>query len=244
MVKSDGISKLYRIGASSYQMLYNAVLRSRRHVENARTLWALKDISFTVQRGESVGIIGKNGSGKSTLLRILARVTKPTEGQAALNGSVAALLEVISVGFHEELTGRENVYFNGAVLGMSKREIDVAFNSIVEFAEMEKFVDAPAKQYSSGMRLRLAFAIITCLPQEILLVDEVLAVGDMAFQQKCVSKMLDMIRDGRTVMFVSHDMNLIRQICSRAIWLSDGRIMRDGDVESTINEYMHSTGGR
>ena len=182
-------------------------------------LWALKDVSFEIKRGEVTGVIGRNGAGKSTLLKILSRITEPTEGRVTIKGRVASLLEV-GTGFHPELTGRENIFLNGAILGMTKREIKAKFDEIVAFAEVEKFLDTPVKRYSSGMYVRLAFAVAAHLEPEILIVDEVLAVGDAQFQKKCLGKMQDVSQDGRTVLIVSHNMAMIRSLCSRAIVLS------------------------
>jgi len=200
-------------------------------------IWALRGVSFEVQQGEVLGIIGRNGAGKSTLLKILSRVTAPTSGQAKVKGRIASLLEV-GTGFHPELTGRENIYLNGAILGMKKAEIDRKFDEIVAFAEIEKFMDTPVKRYSSGMYVRLAFAVAAHLEPEILLVDEVLAVGDAAFQKKCLGKMGDVAREGRTVLFVSHNMGAIRGLCQRGIWIDLGRIAMDGDAERTIARYL------
>ena len=201
------------------------------------TIWALKDVSFEVERGEVVGVIGRNGAGKSTLLKILSRITEPTEGYAEIHGRVASLLEV-GTGFHGELTGRENIYLNGAILGMKKTEIDRKFDEIVAFAEVEKFIDTPVKHYSSGMHLRLAFAVAAHLEPEILLVDEVLAVGDAAFQKKCLGKMEAVAKEGRTVLFVSHNMGAVQRLCSRTILLNAGRIVRDGETQAAIHEYL------
>jgi lipopolysaccharide transport system ATP-binding protein len=194
-------------------------------------------VSFEVQQGEVLGIIGRNGAGKSTLLKILSRVTAPTSGQVKIKGRVASLLEV-GTGFHPELTGRENIYLNGAILGMKKAEIERKFDEIVAFAEIEKFMDTPVKRYSSGMYVRLAFAVAAHLEPEILLVDEVLAVGDAAFQKKCLGKMSDVAKEGRTVLFVSHNMSAIRQLCPTGVWLNDGRILQDGPSEDIVRNYL------
>ena len=198
--------------------------------------WALKDVSFEIKQGDRVGIIGRNGAGKSTLLKILSRITEPTTGSIKIKGRVASLLEV-GTGFHPELTGRENIFLNGAILGMGKEEIKRKFDEIVSFAEVEKFLDTPVKRYSSGMYVRLAFAVAAHLESEILVVDEVLAVGDSLFQNKCLSKMGDMTKDGRTVLFVSHNMPAIRSLCSRAILLNKGSIFANESVEKCINLY-------
>ncbi|RMG87373.1 MAG: ABC transporter ATP-binding protein [Chloroflexi bacterium] len=199
--------------------------------------WALRDITFDVQHGEVVGIIGKNGAGKSTLLKLLSRITYLTTGRIELYGRTGSLLEV-GTGFHQELTGRENVYMNGAILGMSKRDIDRRFDEIVSFAGVERFIDTPVKHYSSGMRLRLAFAVAAHLEPEILIIDEVLAVGDAEFQQKCIGKMGDLAGEGRTVLFVSHNLPVVRQLCTRGILLQDGQMVIDGTVEDALNKYL------
>ncbi len=202
-------------------------------------LWALRDVSFTVEQGEVLGIIGRNGAGKSTLLKILSRVTAPTEGKIKVKGRIASLLEV-GTGFHPELTGRENIYLNGAILGMSRKEIDRKFDEIVDFAEVEKFIDTPVKRYSSGMYVRLAFAVAAHLDPEILVVDEVLAVGDAEFQKKCLGKMGDIAKEGRTVLFVSHNMASIRSLCNKGMLLETGGMAFYGNIVSAINNY-HKT---
>jgi lipopolysaccharide transport system ATP-binding protein len=199
--------------------------------------WALKDVSFEVKEGEVVGIIGRNGAGKSTLLKILSRITEPTEGRVRIRGRVASLLEV-GTGFHPELTGRENIYVNGAILGMTRREISGKFDEIVAFAETEKFLDTPVKRYSSGMYVRLAFAVAAHLEPEILIVDEVLAVGDVAFQRKCLGKMGEVSQNGRTVLFVSHNMQAIRSLCKKAIWLQNGQVCGMGDSRTIVEDYL------
>ncbi len=205
-------------------------------------IWALKDVSFEIERGEVVGIIGRNGAGKSTLLKILSRITEPTEGMAEICGRVGSLLEV-GTGFHPELTGRENIYLNGAILGMKKAEIERRFDEIVAFAEVEKFVDTPVKHFSSGMYVRLAFAVAAHLEPEILLVDEVLAVGDATFQKKCLNKMQDVGRQGRTVLFVSHNMPAVTRLCPRTILLDNGRVLRDGLSHQVVSAYLGSSLG-
>jgi len=202
-------------------------------------IWALKDVSFEVKQGEVVGIIGRNGAGKSTLLKILSRITEPTSGRVELRGRVSSLLEV-GTGFHPELTGRENIYLNGSILGMTKAEIDKKFDEIVDFSGVEKFIDTPVKRYSSGMRVRLAFSVAAHLEPEILLVDEVLAVGDAEFQKKCLGKMGEVAKEGRTVLFVSHQMDMIRGLCDRCILLNQGQIWSDGDPEKVIEDYIGS----
>ena len=204
------------------------------------TIWALKDVSFQVQPGEVLGVIGANGAGKSTLLKILSRITCPTEGYAELNGRVGSLLEV-GTGFHQELSGRENIYLSGALLGMSKREINARFDEIVEFSGVEKFIDTPVKRYSSGMVVRLGFAVAAHLEPEILLIDEVLAVGDAAFQKKCLGKMQGVARQGRTVLFVSHNIQAVRNLCKWTIWLQGGRIAQAGDTAAVTEAYLRQS---
>ncbi len=206
-------------------------------LETSDSFWALVDVSFEVKRGEAVGIIGRNGAGKSTLLKILSRITKPTSGMAEIHGRVGSLLEV-GTGFHPELTGRENILLNGAILGMRRAEIEKNFDEIVAFAEIEKFVDTPVKRYSSGMYVRLAFAVAAHLEPEILVIDEVLAVGDAAFQKKCLGKMGQVAEGGRTVLFVSHNIRAIRNLCSEVIWLDEGRIVAKGPSASVCDEYL------
>jgi lipopolysaccharide transport system ATP-binding protein len=206
----------------------------------AEEFWALRDVSFEVKPGEVVGIIGRNGAGKSTLLKVLSQITRPTTGRVEINGRVGSLLEV-GTGFHPELTGRENIFLNGSILGMSRKEIDRKFDEIVAFAEVEKFLDLPVKRYSSGMYVRLAFAVAAHLEPEILIVDEVLAVGDAGFQQKCLDKMRECASSGRTILFVSHQMNSIRDLCARAIWLDSGSVRRSGEVRQVIDKYLSET---
>ncbi|MDA2925937.1 ABC transporter ATP-binding protein [Acidobacteria bacterium AH-259-G07] len=254
-IKAESLSKEYFIGQTNvaYSTLRDTIVSAvsspfkkakalmKGHAYGAANLqesiWALKTISFEVNKGEVVGIIGQNGAGKTTLLKILSRITEPTEGKVRIYGRVGALLEV-GTGFHSELTGRENIYLNGAILGMRKFEIDQKFDEIVAFAEIEKFMDTPVKFYSSGMYVRLAFAVAAHLEPEILLVDEVLAVGDVAFQKKCLGKMEDVAKEGRTVLFVSHRMGAIRNLCSRAIMLNQGHIELSGSVEKVVHEYL------
>ncbi len=205
------------------------------------TFWALKDIDLDINHGDVVGIIGRNGSGKSTLLKVLSRITTPTRGKAKIHGRVGSLLEV-GTGFHPELSGRENIYLNGSILGMSKAEIDRKFDEIVDFSEIEKFLDTPIKRYSSGMTVRLAFAVAAHLEPEILIVDEVLAVGDAAFQKKSLGKMKDVSREGRTVLFVSHNMAAVKNLCEKGIWLNGGRMEFWGDMGEVINKYMEESG--
>ena len=196
-------------------------------------IWALKDVSFEVEQGEVVGIIGRNGAGKTTLLKVLSRITEPTEGRAEINGRIGSLLEV-GTGFHPELTGRENVYLSGAILGMTKKEINRKFDEIVDFSGIEKFIDTPVKRYSSGMLVRLGFAVAAHLESEILLVDEVLAVGDAQFQKKCLGKMENVAQEGRTVLFVSHNMVMINALCSQALLLEDGQIKSQGNINKIV----------
>jgi lipopolysaccharide transport system ATP-binding protein len=203
----------------------------------ARTIWALRDIAFEIAEGETVGVIGRNGAGKSTLLKILSRITEPTRGRVELKGRVVSLLEV-GTGFHGELTGRENVFLNGAIMGMSRRDTQARFDQIVGFAEVEQFIDTPVKHYSSGMQMRLAFAVAAHLRSDVLLLDEVLAVGDLAFQRKCMATMSEVARSGRTLMFVSHNMALVGSTCSKAILLSEGTIAGKGDIQGIINQYL------
>jgi lipopolysaccharide transport system ATP-binding protein len=205
--------------------------------------WALRDVSFQVNQGDVVGIIGRNGAGKSTLLKILSRITEPTTGRATIRGRVASLLEV-GTGFHKELTGRENIFLNGTILGMSRQEIRRRFDEIVDFSQVEKFLDTPVKRYSSGMYVRLAFAVAAHLEPEILVVDEVLAVGDASFQRKCLNKMDDASKSGRTVLFVSHKMDSLRRLCDRAILLGGGRLLDQGETEKVVAAYLASAQGR
>lgn len=217
-----------------------AWLRSRRQEKLKQAdFWALKDVSFRIKQGEVVGIIGRNGAGKSTLLKILSRITVPTEGRIRIDGRVASLLEV-GTGFHQELTGRENIFLNGAILGMTRAEMIRKFDEIVDFSEIEEFLDTPVKRYSSGMYVRLAFAVAAHLEPEILIVDEVLAVGDAAFQRKCLGKMGTFAQSGRTVLFVSHNMEAVRSLCQRSVWLKDGRLYRDGKSDEIIETYFNS----
>jgi lipopolysaccharide transport system ATP-binding protein len=213
---------------------------AQERAECEEDFWALKDVSFEIRRGERVGIIGRNGAGKSTLLKILSRITEPTTGRVELRGRVASLLEV-GTGFHPELTGRENIYLNGAILGMTRREIRSKFDEIVDFSEVEKFLDTPVKRYSSGMYVRLAFAVAAHLEPEILVVDEVLAVGDMRFQEKCLGKLKSMSRRDRTVLFVSHNMEAIARTCDTALFLENGRITDAGECKKIVSQYLGNT---
>jgi ABC-type polysaccharide/polyol phosphate transport system ATPase subunit len=245
-VEVEGVGKRYRLGEGSggYQTIRESVSSSFRRVARSRDgsereLWALSDVSFTIDEGETVGIVGRNGAGKTTLLKVVARITEPTRGMSRTRGRVGALLEV-GTGFHPELTGRENVYLNGSVLGMSRAAIRSRFDEIVEFADVERFLDTPLKRYSSGMYLRLAFAVAAHLEPEIVVVDEVLAVGDAEFQKKCLTKMSSFGREGRTVLFVSHDLGAIGRLCPRAVWLDEGSVMADGPTPSILRRYLDS----
>src|SRR5262245_5681146 len=218
---------------------FRRMMKGGRRAEVDNTIWALRDVTFRVTEGEVVGLIGRNGAGKSTLLKVLSRITPPTVGRAEIRGRVGSLLEV-GTGFHQELTGRENVYLNGAILGMRKSEIESKFDEIVAFAELEQFMDTPVKHYSTGMYMRLAFAVAAHMDTEILLVDEVLAVGDASFQQKCLGKMGEVAAAGRTVLFVSHNMAAVAGLCSRALWIDHGTIKADGGLQEVTREYLNA----
>lgn len=254
-IHAENLSKQYRIGAQQGKRNFREAVRDglispfRRARDILRgvatgasqldeTIWALKDVSFDIKQGEVVGIIGRNGAGKSTILKVLSRITEPTQGFADVKGRVGSLLEV-GTGFHNELTGRENIYLNGAILGMRRSEIERNFDEIVAFSEVEKFIDTPVKHYSSGMYLRLAFAVAAHLQPEILIVDEVLAVGDARFQEKCLNKMQDVSQKGRTVLFVSHNMLAITRLCERAILFDEGKIVQDGPAHQVVRSYMN-----
>jgi ABC-type polysaccharide/polyol phosphate transport system ATPase subunit len=241
-VEAHELTKRYRIGDNWRPTLREALspasLRGRSE-DRHREHWALRGVSFMVDEGEVVGLVGRNGAGKTTLLKILARITEPTAGVARMRGRVGALLEV-GTGFHPELTGRENIFLNGAILGMKRRQIRMRFDDIVEFAGVEKFLDTPVKRYSSGMYLRLAFAVAAHVEPDIVVVDEVLAVGDAEFQRRCLGRMSEFAREGRTVFFVSHDLGAIAQMCQRAIWLENGRIEHDGSAAQSIDLYLAS----
>lgn len=248
-IHARGVSKQYRLGAPGRyttlrEHLGSLVRRPGSLMTPAarKTMWALRDVSFDVRRGEVVGIVGRNGAGKSTLLKVLSRITEPTSGTIDVHGRVGSLLEV-GTGFHPELTGRENVFLNGAVLGMRRREVLARFDEIVAFAGVEAFIDTPVKHYSSGMYMRLAFAIAAHIEPEILVIDEVLAVGDAEFQRRCLGKMDEIARGGRTVLFVSHNMAAIEQLCSRALLIADGRVKQDGSVAAALAEYARSLAG-
>lgn len=247
VISVRNLSKRYLLGMGGgerYRALrdviansFKNILRKKYPKDSARELWALKGLSFDVNRGEKVGIIGRNGAGKSTLLKLISSITEPTEGEIHLRGRVASLLEV-GTGFHPELTGKENIFMNAAILGMTKAEIKRKFNEIVSFAEVEKFLDTPVKRYSSGMYVRLAFAVAAHLESEILIVDEVLAVGDAAFQKKCLGKMEDVTKEGRTVLIVSHNMALIINLCQRVILLDKGKMVIDGKPVDIVQHYL------
>jgi lipopolysaccharide transport system ATP-binding protein len=250
-LKAEGLSKRYRLGARetlnrTLGETLMAMVRRFNPLSNGQNtqqdqadteFWALNDVSFTIQSGEIVGIIGRNGAGKSTLLKVLARITEPTRGHAEVYGRLGSLLEV-GTGFHPDLTGRENIYLNGSILGMARREIEHKFDEIVAFAELERFLDTPVKHYSSGMYVRLAFAVAAHLEPEILLVDEVLAVGDAAFQKKCLGKMSEVAQDGRTVLFVSHNTAALLGFCQRGILLEHGKVVADDKIEAVIQRYL------
>jgi lipopolysaccharide transport system ATP-binding protein len=253
VIRLDKLGKQYRVGRrqESYRTLRETLTeavtfpvrslfqraKSKDDIGRSDTFWALRNVSFEVKRGETVGIIGCNGDGKSTLLKILARITEPSVGDGEINGRIGSLLEV-GTGFHPELTGRENIYLNGAILGMRRAEINRKFDEIVDFAEVDKFVDTPVKHYSSGMYLRLAFSVAAHLEPEILLVDEVLAVGDAAFQKKCLGKMQNVADQGRTVLFVSHNMATVQALCRRGIYLSEGHIACDATADEAVRSYV------
>lgn len=255
VISVENVSKQYRLGSINHRLLYrdvqswwarirgqedpNSIVSAVGSTNKDETFWALRDISFQVRQGEVLGIIGRNGAGKSTLLKILSRVTAPTTGLVRMKGRITSLLEV-GTGFHPELTGRENIFLNGAILGMSRQEIKNKFDEIVSFAEVEKFLDTPVKRYSSGMYVRLAFSVAAHLEPDILIVDEVLAVGDQQFQKKCLGKMKTVGRSGRTVLFVSHNMQTTQNLCNRCILLNKGQLMHDGDTFEVIGHYLSS----
>jgi lipopolysaccharide transport system ATP-binding protein len=239
----EGVSKKFELGALQKETMLRHRLVSglrqalRRERSRPETLWALKDVSFRVREGEVVGIIGRNGAGKSTLLKVLSRIMAPTSGRISVRGRVAALLEV-GTGFHEELTGRENIFLNGSILGMKRRDVVAKLDQIVAFAGVERFLDTPIKRYSSGMRLRLGFAVAAHLDPDVLIIDEVLAVGDAGFQKKCLNAMEGLRSSGRTVLFVSHNMAAVENLCSRGIWIDAGSVREDGPAQQVIRSYM------
>lgn len=241
-IVAEGIGKLYHLGeqVSRYNVLRERLaemFRRRRPEGNVREFWALRDVALTIGQAEVVGLIGRNGAGKSTLLKILSRITEPTTGRIDVYGRVASLLEV-GIGFHPELSGRDNIYLNGAILGMSRQEIRRKFDEIVQFSEVERFLDTPVKRYSSGMYVRLAFAVAAHLEPDILVVDEVLAVGDAAFQQKCLGKIRDIRAKGRSVIAVSHNMATIANVCERVLWLQEGRLRMAGPTQEVVHRYL------
>jgi lipopolysaccharide transport system ATP-binding protein len=257
-VRAEGLSKRYRVGAAmtpDASLIASAArgilapARNLRHLRSLRkfrdeaaetdVIWALQDVSFELRRGDVLGVVGRNGAGKSTLLKVLARITEPTRGRAELRGRVASLLEV-GTGFHPDLTGRENIYLKGTMLGMSRRDVDRRFDEIVEFAEIAKFLDTPVKRYSSGMYVRLAFSVAAHVDPDVLIADEVLAVGDAEFQRKCITEMREVADGGRTVIFVSHSHSLVSALCNRAIFLEGGRLRQDGDVSEVLETYADS----
>ena len=243
----QGLSKLYRLGRAQHdqmlrERLVEMIKRPFGGMKATESIWALRDVSFDADEGEVIGIVGRNGAGKSTLLKILSRITYPTSGEVRVNGRVASLLEV-GTGFHDELTGRENIYLNGSILGMRKREVEARFDAIVAFSGVEQFLDTPIKHYSSGMRLRLGFAVAAHLEPDVLIVDEVLAVGDAGFQKKCIQAMEGLRKTGRTVLFVSHNLAAVENLCSRGIWIDSGKIRMDGGAKEVIMAYMGSFAG-
>lgn len=255
-IQIKGLSKAYMIGHEREAMVGTMTFRdslvniARKPYElftgrqlKKEKFWALKDVNLNIDQGDVVGIIGRNGSGKSTMLKVLSRIVEPTKGEVIMRGRVASLLEV-GTGFHPELTGRENVFFNGAILGMSRKEIKEKFDEIVTFSEVEKFLDTPVKFYSSGMYVRLAFAVAAHLDPDILIVDEVLAVGDAGFQKKCLGKMKDVAGEGRTVIFVSHSMDMVSQLCTKAVWMSGGEMQKVGATEEIIKDYVSTQAGQ
>jgi len=248
VIEAEGLSKQYRIGElhAAYGTLRESMVHATRRLTGReprhpmRDIWALRDVSFQVPEGQVLGVLGRNGAGKSTLLKVLTRITAPTKGRVEIRGRVGSLLEV-GTGFHSELTGRENIYLNGAILGMKRREIDQRFDAMVEFSGVEKFIDTPVKRYSSGMYVRLAFSVAAHLEPEILLVDEVLSVGDAEFQRRCLGRMEELGSAGRTVLFVSHQLSAIAQLCDRALQIDSGQIVGDGPAAEVIANYLHQT---
>ena len=250
VIRADGLAKSFRIGEyqRGYETLRDSVTHATRralrleHRRSYEEIWALRDVSFAVQQGEVVGFIGRNGAGKSTLLKILTRITPPTHGRAEIRGRVGSILEV-GTGFHPELTGRENAYLNGAILGMTRREINRKLPQIIEFSGVEKFMDTPVKRFSTGMYVRLAFAVAAHLDPEVLIIDEVLAVGDYEFQQRCMGRIRDISKSGRTVLFVSHDMQAVSRLCNRAYWLEEGQVVQSGPSVEVVADYLQAQVG-
>jgi len=257
VIRVENLSKVYRLGIINSKSFFSDVqhwwdlsrgrdgpLTKMREDENldssSKKIWALKDVSFEVAAGKVLGILGSNGAGKSTLLKIISRITAPTEGYVHIKGSVTSLLEV-GAGFHQDFTGRENIFMNGSVLGMSKELIEDAYEEIVEFSGIERFVETPVKRYSSGMYVRLAFAVASHLISDIVVIDEVLAVGDQKFRKKSLEKMAEIAQSGRTVLFVSHNMDNIRYLCDRSIWLKKGKLIIHGDTEHVVGQYLKET---
>lgn len=240
-IKVSGLSKRYHIGEQSLSEIYNpfSFFKKRKEKKTKDEFYALKNVSFEIKKGEAVGIIGRNGAGKSTLLKILSRITEPTEGRIEINGTIASVLEV-GMGFHPELTGRENVYLSGTMLGIPKKKIAEKFNEIVEFAEVQKFIDTPVKHYSSGMYVRLAFSVVANVDADILLFDEVLSVGDLAFQMKCTRKIKELVNKKKTILLVSHSMNDIQRLCRKVVYIERGRIAQQGNID-VIREYFEES---
>jgi lipopolysaccharide transport system ATP-binding protein len=247
IIKAENISKLYKLGMAGSGSLYQSLgmglkslLKGRTNSASQKDFWALKDINFEIKEGEVVGIVGRNGAGKSTLLKVMSRITKPSTGRIELNGRIASLLEV-GTGFHPELTGRENIFLNGSILGMSRAEIRQKFDEIVDFSGISEFLDTPVKRYSSGMYVRLAFAVAAHLESEILVIDEVLAVGDMEFQKKCLGKMNNVAKSGRTVLFVSHNMGAVKTLCNKGFYLKNGTVLMQGDIDDVVDLYLEQS---
>jgi lipopolysaccharide transport system ATP-binding protein len=239
-INVSGVSKRYSIGVKKDDSLRTSLTSLfKGSGSSSEDFWALNNLSFKIKKGDVVGVVGRNGAGKSTLLKILSQITRPTEGKIEIAGRIASLLEV-GTGFHPELTGRENIYLNGTILGMSRKEVKAKFDEIVEFSGVQKFIDTPVKHYSSGMYVRLAFAVAAHLEPEILIIDEVLAVGDAEFQEKCLGKMKDVSTQGRTVLFVSHNMAAIQSLCTTGIFLQHGELIAHGPIEQIINSYLAS----
>lgn len=246
VILMDQVKKCYQLGESQHTMLRDAVMQTLRKLAGRKSemsqrdvIWALNGVSLEIKSGDMIGLIGRNGAGKSTLLKVLSRITYPTSGSVKVNGRVGSLLEV-GTGFHDELTGRENIYLNGSILGMKKQEIDASLERIVEFADIGEFLDTPIKRYSNGMRMRLGFSVAAHLSTEVLFVDEVLAVGDAAFQKKCLGAMRELSEGGRTVAFVSHNMAAVENLCKRTIWISNGKVLQDGETREVIRAYLNS----